>query len=281
MKIDFLTVVYKPEIDLLINQGASFDLRVKSENVDNIFIIINDDDINLVDSIDPTWYKKHSSKVKILTRQDINYIPGEQEQGWHTQQMVKLLGVAQSNNDWVMVFDSKTWFARDFHIEKMFDGNRSKCGLIPWNDWFKVGGQKYAKLLGVETQCGIWPNGVPHIMKPAVTRNMMQYTSELVKKPFQQFFEENNKDRDMITEFICYDVYCQWSGDYEKHYVDGNFNVNVKNLADHEIENFEIWLQSLIKERPLTVSIKSAAFPLMSEQQLTKWHHYLLSIGLK
>ena len=98
---------------------------------------------------------------------------------------------------------------------------------------------------------------------------------------FQEFFEANNKDRDMITEFICYDVYCQWSGDYHKYYLNDNFNIHVKNLADHEIENFEEWLESLTRDKPLTVSIKSAAFALMSKQQLAKWHHYLLSIGLK
>lgn len=281
MKIDFLTVVFGSEVDLLINQGASFDLRVPSENVDNIYIVINDTDLSLKDKINPNWYKKHSDKVKILTRQDINYYPSEHEHGWHTQQMVKLMGVAYSNNEWVMVIDSKTWFARDFNISELFENNRAKCGLVPWNDWFKVGGQKYAKLLGIETQCGIWPNGVPHVMKPQVTKNMMQYTSELVKKPFQEFFEANNKDRDMITEFICYDVYCQWSGDYHKHYLNDNFNIHVKNLADHEIENFEEWLESLTRDNPLTVSIKSAAFALMSEQQLAKWHHYLSSIGLK
>lgn len=281
MKIDFLTVVYKPEVDLLINQGASFDLRVDSENVGNIFIMINDQDESIKYQIQPSWYKKHADKVKILTRQDINYLPGPQEDGWHTQQMVKLLGTAVSNNEWLIVIDSKTWFARDFKIDELFENNKAKCNLMVCNDWFKPGTEKFGKMLGIETSSCIWPNGVPHFMRPEVNRQMMNYVSQLTSQPFQTFFESNNKSKDMITEFICYDVYCQWSGDYEKYYIDHQTTTHVKNLADWELENFDQWVNRLNIDNPLTVSIKGEAFKKMTAEQRDKWHHYLSTIGLK
>lgn len=280
MKIDFLTVVYEPEVDFLINQGASFDLRVKDENIGTIFIMVNDENESIKDQIQTQWYKKHADKVKILTRSDINYTPGPQEGGWHTQQMVKLLGTAKSDNEWVIVVDSKTWFARDFDINEFFVDNKAKCNLQVCNEWFKPGTEKFGKLLGIETSSCIWPNGVPHFMKPDVTRNMLRHVSEIVNQDFQTFFEANNKSRDMITEFICYDVYCQFSGDYDRHYVNNQTVTNVKNLADWQLEFFDQWVSRLVIDKPLTVSIKGEAFKLMTLEQRDRWNQYLSTIGL-
>ena len=71
--MDFITVVYADEIDMLVTQGRSIDLYAP-DIAENIFVIVNDEEsVNI--EIDKLWWGSQRSRVHILNRKQISCAP--------------------------------------------------------------------------------------------------------------------------------------------------------------------------------------------------------------
>jgi len=282
MRLSLVTVVYEQELDLLQMQAQSMAFRFKPEHVQEVVVLVNDEN-SLVDRIDPLWFGHLRPKVRIMTRESLNYWPAGGISGWQSQQVMKLLGVAASQADWCMVLDAKTWFVKNYDPFLIFDGNRAKFGPMPSVPEVFQKGQKYLEqLFGITDSVSISPGGVPNLMKPSVVRDMMSDIEQLTGTGFISWFEENCQNRtNFVTEFVCHSVYvCYKYGGIDKLYA-GNQLISAFNLADWQIDQFDSWYGSIHKSKAFTVSIQAKAFLLLSEEQKAKWKKFLVLVGLE
>lgn len=281
MAIDFLTVVFDPEIDLLVTQGKSMDLYFDDKDVGTIFVMINDED-RVAEKVNPSWWGKHSKKVCILTRTAVNYHPPQKIGGWETQQVMKILGSARSQADWCIVVDSKTWFVRQYDHSEWFDSrDRAKCWLQPFPDFFYQGAAMTAELLGAKEVKAIWPSGVPHFMVPKIVRNMLDYFQTKFGSSFVDVYHNNCFFPNAMTEFGTYDLFVLAQDLYDIYYV-SHFHLGgvINNLADWQAEEFDQWFNFALSSKPWTMSIKPAALPLLTPEQKERWYNFLRERGL-
>jgi hypothetical protein len=105
--IDIVTVVFKQELPILKVQAKSVDLYCKDLDIQTIFVIVNDDD-SVVNLIDPGWWGSLQSQVRIIPRSlfACQFV----ENGWVSQQALKLLASSLSDYTWSIVLDAKTLF---------------------------------------------------------------------------------------------------------------------------------------------------------------------------
>ena len=102
--IDIVTVVFRDELPILQLQAQSIDLYCRDIGVKDIFVVVNDTD-SVADQVDPAWWGSMSQCVKIVPRQkfECNFV----ENGWVSQQALKMLASSMSTNTWSMVLDAK------------------------------------------------------------------------------------------------------------------------------------------------------------------------------
>ena len=279
--LDLLTVVYSKELELLRLQAVSMCNRFRSSDLGLILVMVNDDDL-VADSIDISWWGPLSDKVRILTRNDVGYTVGPGINGWYSQQIMKLLGCAQSTADWCMILDAKTWFVKDYDRDTFFEGDCAKFGKILVPKVFEPGQQYMESLFKIASSSHIAPGGVPFLMKPMLVRNMMDEIERITDRAFVLWFEENcYLNKNCVTEFICYSVYVHWQHGIEKFYC-GKSSVSVHNLADWQVEKeFDSWYSAIHLDSAFTVSIQDRAMPLLSEEQKAKFRTYLASRGIE
>ena len=109
--IDIVTVVFEQELSVLRLQAQSIELYCQDIGVKNIYVIVNDSD-SVAGQIDPTWWGSMSGLVCIVPRSQFgcNFV----DNGWVSQQALKLIASGLVDNPWYMVLDAKTWFIKDF-----------------------------------------------------------------------------------------------------------------------------------------------------------------------
>jgi len=274
--LDLLTVVYAPELDMLRTQARSIANRFGYNDLAVIHVIVNDDP-SLADQIDVGWWHQHEQKVKIYTRADMGYSPSHYINGWHSQQILKLLGAANSTSDWCMILDAKTWFVRNYEESMLFDNGRARMSVMAVTPPpFLKGKQYLEELLGVEYSVSIGPGGVPYLMKPAIVCRMLEVMQDFTGKPFIEWFESNcHFPINGVTEFVCYAVFVHYLfGSIDAFYT-GEQDITVHNLADWEVGRFDHWYSGIQSPSTFTASIQGKALPLLNQDQITMWNRYL------
>jgi hypothetical protein len=105
--IDLITVVFKDELETLKNQAQS--IAVYGQNIDTIFVVINDD-FGTGSKIDRTWWGVWQERVQVVSREAFGNT--WLDNGWLNQQILKLMTATISSNEWSMVLDAKTFFVK-------------------------------------------------------------------------------------------------------------------------------------------------------------------------
>ena len=126
--IDICTVVFREELAILKAQAQSIALRCQDLGSLNIYIVVNDTD-DVVAEIDSAWWGNLASKVMVIPRSTFSttYV----DNGWLSQQVLKLLTPALSYNKYTMVLDAKTVFVKDFKLSELLQDNRPQVGSMP------------------------------------------------------------------------------------------------------------------------------------------------------
>ena len=262
--IDIVTVVFQEELTVLKLQAESVDLYCQDAGIKTIFVVVNDD-VGVAKKIDPTWWGSLSGHVKIIHRDEFNC--NFVENGWVSQQVLKLLASALSTNQYTMVLDAKTIFVNPLDPTRIFDHQgRQTWGYVPIQPVFARAGKIVSDLFNIDLQHIAGPTGVPFFFQNTTVRSMISKVAELTGQSFSDWFQAQG----MVTEFILYTGYIQYrDGTLDFEYVNNNCPYNICNICHSEVERFDRKIVEMHQPTMLTVSIHRNCWrQLICEQQV-------------
>lgn len=273
--IDIVTVVFSEELPVLRVQAQSIDRYCSGLGLKNIYVLVNDLD-SVVDQIDKTWWGQYQNQVQIIPRSvfSTSYV----ENGWISQQVLKILGASLSYNTWSMVLDAKT-LVTDYLSADMFVTNSQQLtlGIQPITPVFVKAGQIASDLFGVPVTHVASPAGVPFFFHNHTVRQMIVEIESLTQKSFPEWFQQQG----MLTEFILYTGFVQYKHkDLNKIYLNQFQKKLCNNICHSEVKMFDKKLQSARDERPLTIGVHRRAWAQLTQQQQQAYVDHLVSLGL-
>lgn len=269
--LDFITVVFREELPLLEIQARSFDQYLNSSDVNQIVVVVNDID-NVADSIDTAWWGKYSNRVSIKLRSEYKFTASHN--GWDDQQLLKLLSAAQSQTKWSIVFDAKTWLIKtlDTSNSQLFDTQgRPNVGRMHLSPLFEPAKQFVENYYGISIDQVLGPSGVPYVFHREDVCEMIAGIPDFVT-----FFQQAQINPTLVTEFVLY------AGFILKKYgcLDAIYNVDntyicVANLADWQVDKFDIFIRAINQHQTITASIHRRAYKHLTQEQLLTWVLFL------
>jgi len=274
--IDIVTVVFREELDVLRLQAESIDLFCQKMYLGQINVVINDDSMTIQD-IDTNWWGSLKDRVKVIPRQswDIEY----HDNGWLTQQLLKLLAAEQSPNNWSIVLDAKTIFVQDVDLTRIF----STEGKLTWGYWpvipvFEPAKKIVSKLFDIDLTNVAGPQGVPFVFHNNTVRQLIKEVESRTGQKFADWFQ----DAGMVTEFILYSGYIQYlDGTLDKRYQQGFKNMyKCCNVCHSEVDMFDRKLQEMAADDKLTVSVHRRAWQQLTPSQQQQFRNLLIHKGI-
>jgi hypothetical protein len=272
--IDIITVVFDQEIPILRVQAESIARYCRNIGIRNIYVIVNDDE-ETIHKIDAGWWGDLANHVLVVPRSAFStqFV----DNGWVSQQALKLLAAGMSYNTWSMVLDAKTVFVRELQLEHLLDEQgRVKVGTLPVFPVFEPTRLMINELYGIDMQDQLGPGGVPFFFQNDVVRLMIAETTFLSKKSFPIWFQARGR----LTEFMLYSGYL--------HYRFGGYNTfysplasfGVVNISHAEVDQFDAKLKQMQLPHILTVSIHRDAWQQLTEDQRQAYQFKLIDAGL-
>lgn len=272
--IDLVTVVFKDELPILKVQAESADLYCKELGIQTIFVIVNDDD-SVTESIDPSWWGSLSSCVKIIPRSFFKY--DFVENGWVSQQVLKVLASALSTNQYSMILDAKTIFVKPATLELLLPGGKIAGGLFKIQEIFSTSARIVGELFNVVVDRNGGHGGVPFIFNNNTIRDMITEIEHRTKDSFPDWFQ----DQGMVTEYILYVGYCIYLyGNLDKIY-SLTLPFRVANLCHTQTGIIPEKLLEMADSYILTVSVHRRAWVAMTKEQQHTYKQLLVDRGIK
>jgi len=275
MMLDIITVVFQDELEILQVQAQSMDLYCQGMDLQTIFVIVNDED-HVADQIDIAWWGNLQSQVQIIPRSyfKCQFIPN----GWVSQQVLKLLTSALSDNTWSMVLDAKT-LVSDHVTADIFVANPDQLmlGIDPVIEVFAPAAKLAGDLFGITVTHVAQPAGVPFIFRNQDVRQMIEEIERMTHDNFAEWFQRQG----MLTEFVLYTAFIQYKyQDLKQVYLGRNRTKLCNNICHSELNIFDIKLQQARDRRPLTIGVHRNAWRQLTGQQKQSYRDYLESVGL-
>jgi hypothetical protein len=271
--IDIVTVVFQDELSVLKLQAQSIDLYCQDIGVQNIHVIVNDDP-SVMSQIDFNWWGSMSHLVKLTHRDyfDCTFV----ENGWVSQQALKLLGAAMCENPWSMILDAKTIFARPLLLSELFDQkNRLNVGTLQIYSVFEPSRKIINQLFNIDLQLQAGPGGVPFFFHVQPVREMIKDIELRVGEKFAEWFQAQG----MLTEFMLYSGWLQYCCGLDSYYSKRN-KFSIINLCHSEVAMADIKLANMHQSQVLTVSVHRRAWDQFSAEQKQTYRDMLISKGI-
>jgi hypothetical protein len=267
--IDICTVVFDAELDVLKLQARSIELYCQNIGLKNIFVMINDSS-----RVDPAWYGAFADRVKIVPRSTFDC--EWSDNGWVSQQVLKILGSAMSNNAWCMIVDAKTLFVRPVNLDQVLVNGCAATGSMPIYPVFDASRNITNQLFDIDLPAQLGPGGVPFFVEPSLTRDMIAEVERRTGQVFGNYFQQQGR----LTEFILYSGYV-WYRDqsFDRRY-HSQSNIYPANLCHSETGIFDSKFNTMRQPDTLTVSIHRNAWTQLTEQQQQKYHELLIARGI-
>lgn len=265
--IDTVTVVFEPELDVLKWQAQSLDLFV--DDIDNVFVIVNQDQ-DLTSQIQQAWWGRYQDRVRIIPRSHFGSVWADH--GWVSQQALKLLAAAVSTNPWAVILDAKTIFVKPFaELDP-----RPAVGQLDIYPVFEPSRHIANQLFGIDLQQQLGPGGVPFIISPDQTRDMLSWIQTRTGQAFAEWFQQQGR----LTEFILYSAWIQYrTGSLDQVYDVQQNKIIPCNLCHSEVGLFEHKLKRMPDSN--TVSIHRDAWRQLSASQQQQYTDFLHSRGIQ
>lgn len=264
--IDLITVVFNEELETLKTQAQS--VAVYGRNIDTIFVVINDD-AGTGSQIDRTWWGIWQERVQIVHRNA--FASQWADNGWLSQQVLKLMTSTVSSNEWSMILDAKTFF-----VKPMLEFDSSPAvGKLDIYPVFRPSQDIVNKLFDIELTQQLGPGGVPFIINTQAARDMVAWIEEHTGQDFVQWFQ----DQGMLTEFMLYSGWVQRQGGFETLYTVTHSDILPSNLCHSEVASFDRKFNEM--QSTDTVSIHRRAWPQLTVEQQTKYTDFLKSRGIE
>ena len=264
--IDLITVVFKDELETLKNQAQS--IAVYGQNIDTIFVVINDD-FGTGSKIDRTWWGVWQERVQVVSREAFGNT--WLDNGWLNQQILKLMTATISSNEWSMVLDAKTFF-----VKPMLEfESKPAVGQLDIYPVFKPSQDIVNQLFDIELTKQLGPGGVPFIINTQATRDMVAWVEEHTHQDFVHWFQAQG----MLTEFMLYSGWIQRQGGFDIMYNISKSDIHPCNLCHSEVASFDRKFNEM--QSTDTVSIHRHAWTQLTPEQQTKYTDFLVSRGIK
>lgn len=267
--MDICTVVFRDELDSLRLQAQSIQLYARDLNPRSIYVMVNDDSV-----VDTTIYGDLADRVRVIPRS--TYGCEWSENGWLSQQVLKLYGVALSSATWCTVLDAKTLFVRPVLESEIMRDGRPRVGNLAIYPVFDKSRQLAEHLYGVHLDRQLGPGGVPFIFHTATTRAMIGDTEIMTGQHFADWFQSQG----MLTEFILYSAYLHYQYHGFDHLYDPTNRVQCVNLCHSESDQFDRKFQIMQQDQTLTVSIHRDAWPRLTADQRRHYLDFLAARGI-
>jgi len=265
--IDIITVVFEDELETLKTQAQS--LAVYGENLDTIFVVINED-TGLGSKIDRSWWGRFQEHVQVVSRQAFGTVWSDN--GWVSQQALKLLTSTISSNEWSIILDAKTFF-----VNPMFNIDvKPKVGELEIYSVFESSRQIVNDLFGINLVKQLGPGGVPFVINNAHTREMITWIESHTQQPFAEWFQNQG----MLTEFLLYSGWIQYKfGSLDLIYDTSTSIIKPCNLCHSEVAIFDTKFNQMLNAT--TISIHRRAWRQLTSQQQTQYQDFLHSKGIR
>ncbi len=265
--IDIVTVVFAPELETLRLQANSIDIYV--DHVDRIIVVINDDSTDHY-QIQPAWWGRHSHTVQIIPRHQFGR--EYSENGWVSQQALKLAACTLCQSQWAVIVDAKTIFVEKFCIDSL----RPRVGQLDIYPVFEPSKHIANALFGTDLQSQLGPGGVPFVIHVQLACEMIRWIENHTGQSFVPWFQAQG----MLTEFILYSAWIQHRcGSLDSIYDTARSTLRPVNLCHSEVGRFEQKFQQM--QHASTVSIHRNAWIQLSADQQQQYLDFLQSRGIQ
>jgi hypothetical protein len=271
--IDLCTIVFQDEIENLQTQARSIELYCNNIGIRSIYVVVNDSD-DVAQKIDPAWWGQNQNLVRITPRSV--YSTTWVDNGWVSQQVLKLTTSAVSNNNWCMILDAKSFFVRDVCLDYIMSDGRPRVGSLELYPVFRRSQEIAEQLFGIKLDRQLGPGGVPFIVKPSVVRAMISEVEDRTGENFTTWFQAQG----MLTEFVLYSAYLTYKYSSFDTLYHSDFKLVNVNVCHSEVARFDQKLQDMIKPGTLSVSVHRNAWQQLSQQQQDQYLNFLHQRGI-
>ena len=264
--IDTITIVFQDELETLKTQARS--LAVYGKDLGTIFVVINQD-TDLVPEIDRSWWGRFHDHVQIISRNTFG--DAWVQNGWVSQQALKLLTSTFSSNDWSIILDAKTFFVNPMpEVE-----SRPAVGQLEIYPVFVPSQEIVNRLFGIDLVKQLGPGGVPFVINNGQAREMIKWIESHTQQTFASWFQSQG----MLTEFILYSGWIQYQyGDFNSLYNVSKSNLQPCNLCHSEVASFVRIFKTMASAT--TVSVHRRAWTELTPVQQTQYTNFLASRGI-
>jgi hypothetical protein len=271
--LDTVTVVFKEELPILKVQAESINLYAQEIGIQTIFVIVNDDD-NVVDQINLDWWGSFRDRVRIIPRSyfGCTFV----ENGWVSQQALKILASALSTNQFSMILDAKTIIVKKAVIDLILPGGNPIGGTHPIPEVFYPSARIIGELFGVTLTRNGGSSGVPFIFNNNIIRDMLVEIKSRTGQEFSDWFQEQG----MVTEYLLYVGYNLYLHRSMDKFYSLTYPYTVANLCHNQTGIIEEKLIEMLEPDKLTISVHRRAWAVMNEKQRSTYKQILVSRGL-
>jgi hypothetical protein len=269
--IDLVSIVFRDELPALQAQAASINLYCRNIGIRNIYVVVNDDE-DTIHHIDPHWWGDFVNHVLVVPRSAFStqFV----QDGWVSQQALKILAASMSYNIWSMVLDAKTIFVRDVVLQELIDEQgRARVGTLDIYPVFETTRLMVGQVYNIDLKNQIGPGGVPFLFHNDTVRLMIAETTFKIGMPFPEWFQRKGR----LTEFMLYSGYVWYRfGNYDTFYA-ANSGWCPVNIAHYEVDAFDQKLAHMHDSQVLTVSIHRGAWSQLTALQQQQYRNFLIS----
>lgn len=274
--IDIVTVVFEPEIAVLRAQAQSLALYGQKLGIRNIYVVLNDTE-TIATQIDPSWWGPLANSVLVIPR--TAFSTAFVENGWVSQQVLKLLAASMSYNTYSMVMDAKSILVKEIDpADFISDSGQVHTGLLDVYPVFEPSRQITNKLFDIDLKKQLGPGGVPFIMHNDTVRMMIAEVTMRTQQSFPTWFQQQG----MLTEFILYSGFVQFlCGELTVLYSDKNKLGTQINVSHDEVDRWSQKFSYMSQLDTFSVSIHRNAWRNMLPEQQQQYRDMLIERGIE
>lgn len=269
--IDIVTIVFEQELSVLQAQASSVERYCQDIGIRNIYVVVNDHE-SVVNQIDAGWWGALADRVLVIPRSafSTSYV----DNGWLSQQALKLMTAAISYNRWSMILDAKTIFLKPLLLSNLLDAQeRMQVGTLDIYPVFEPSQQIVNRLFNISVEKQLGPGGVPFFVHNQMVRAMISDIERLTCTDFPEWFQAQG----MLTEFILYSGYIQHRNCTQTLYSDKN-ELEVCNVCHSEVKQFDEKFKQM--NNSLTASIHRNAWKELTPEQRQAYQYFLIDRGV-
>jgi hypothetical protein len=274
--IDIITVVFEPEIPALRAQAQSLALYGQKLGIRNIYVVLNDVE-TIASQIDPAWWGPMANSVLVIPR--TAFSTPFVENGWVSQQVLKLLAASISYNTYSMIMDAKSILVKEIDPANFIsESGQIQTGLLDVYPVFEPSRKITNELFGIDLKKQLGPGGVPFIMHNDTVRMMIAEVTMRTQTSFPIWFQTQG----MLTEFILYSGFVQFlCGELTVLYSDQNKLGTQVNVSHDEVEQWVQKFSQMKQSKTFSVSVHRTAWKNMSPLQRQEYQDLLIQRGIE